>query len=83
MGPGKILKVNSPVSYRVQTDERTIPTVNVQQLKLAKTNRVNKITTVLEDPEGDQLADTLAGANIQTQTLSEAQELQLRGFRQV
>ena len=78
MGPGKILKVNSPVSYRVPTDERTIPTVNVQQLKLAKTDRVNKITTVLEDPEGDQLADTLAGANIQTQTLSKAQELQLR-----
>ena len=76
-GPGVILKVNSPVSYRVQTDKRTMGTVNIQQLKLAGSEQVKKITTVIEDTGHEELVNTFASANIQAQTLSEEQQTQL------
>ena len=78
VGPGKILKVNSPVSFRVQTEERIIPTINVQQLKLAGKETVKRITTVVEDTEQEDLANTFASANVQEQVLTEQQQAQLR-----
>ena len=76
-GPGVILKVNSPVSYRVQTDKRTMGTVNIQQLKLAGSEQVKKIATVIEGTGHEELVNTFASANIQAQTLSEEQQTQL------
>ena len=66
-----------PGSYKIQTDERIIPMVNVQQLNLAEQERVGKITTVLEDTETEALAESFAGASIQTQVLSKGQQTQL------
>ena len=79
VGPGTILKQNSPVSFKVQTEERTIPTVNVQQLKLVGTNKtVKRVTTVLEqDTEQDDLVNIFASARIKEQTLTEGQQTQL------
>ena len=53
VGPGTILKQNSPISFRVQTPERILTTVNVQQLKLAGNETIKKITTVVEDTDTD------------------------------
>ena len=79
VGPGKILKQNSPVSFKVQTEERTIPTVNVQQLKLVgKDKTVKRITTVLEqDTEQDELVNTFASAKVETQELTGEQQTEL------
>ena len=73
VGPGKIVKQNSPVSFKVQTEERMIPTVNIQQLKLAGARmRVKSVTTVLEqDTRQDDLDNTFASAKVKEQTLTE------------
>ena len=79
VGPGKIVGRNSPVSYRVQTDERLIPTVHIQQLKLAKEFKiVKRITSVLqEDSNNDEITDRFAEAKLEHQTLTAEQQLQL------
>ena len=65
VGPGKIVKQNSPVSFTVQTQERLIPTVNIQQLKIATQESVRKITAVVQDTDKDDLTQSFASANIQ------------------
>ena len=75
VGPGVVLKVNSPTSFRVQTPERTIPTVAIQQLKLATSETVKRITTVVED-EG--LMTSLASTNVVSETLTDVQQKQLQ-----
>ena len=78
VGPGKVVKQNSPVSYKIQTDERLIPTVNVQQLKIATQESVRKITAVVEDTNNDNLTKSFASANVKGQTLTSHQNLQLQ-----
>ena len=78
VGPGKIVKQNSPVSFRVQTQERLIPTVNIQQLKIATQESVRKITAVVQDTDKDDLTQSFASANIQGQTLTTQQQSQLQ-----
>ena len=77
-GPGTVVKVNSPVSYRVQTPDRLIPTVHVQQLKLATTSAVKKIAAVVQETIGDELTTSVATAKIQTQELTVEQHTQLK-----
>ena len=78
VGPGTILKINSPVSFRVQTPERTLATVSVQQLKLAHNpDVVKKITTVVEDTTTDHITDSFATAAIENQVLTDQQQQQL------
>ena len=77
VGPGTILKVNSPTSFRVQTPERTIPTVAIQQLKLAGKETVKRITTVVEDNEHEDFTQSYARANVEGQTLTDEQKQQL------
>ena len=77
VSPGTILKVNSPISFRVQTPERIVPTINIQQLKLAETEVVKKITMVVEDIDNDELANTFASAKVQEQALTGEQQAQL------
>ena len=49
VGPGTVVKKNSEVSYSVQTDERLIPTVHIQQLKAAHPARkVRRVTSILK-----------------------------------
>ena len=81
-GPGTIVRVNSPVSFRVQTQERLIPTINIQQLKLAKTDRVKKISAVVEDTETDKLSHSFASADVESQQLTEQQQQQLQAVLQ-
>ena len=78
VGPGKIVKQNSPVSYKVQTEERLIPTVNVQQLKIATKESVRKIAAVVEDTVKDELTQSFASANIKQQDLTVQQQIELQ-----
>ena len=64
VGPGTVVKVNSPFSFRVQTPDRLIPTVYVQQLKLAESETIKRITTVVQDTEQEDLTTSFAAANI-------------------
>ena len=79
-GPGVILAVNSPVSYRVQTDKRTMSTVNVQQLKeFMQQTVVKRVTSVLQrDTKEDDITNTLGNARIDSQNLTELQAKQLK-----
>ena len=79
MGPCTITKKNSPVSYSVQTEDRLIPTVHVQQLKADHTPRkVKRVTSILQqDSKTDEITDRFAEANILEQALSEAQQREL------
>ena len=77
MGPGTILKENSPISFRVQTPDRIIPTVNIQQLKLAGKDMVKKITAVVEDTDKDELTNSFASAKLEGQVLTGRQQQQL------
>ena len=77
VGPGTILKQNSPVSFRVQTPERTLATVNVQQLKLAGGKSIKKITTVVEDTDTDNITDSFASATVESQEMTAQQQQQL------
>ena len=76
VGPGTILKVNSPTSFKVQTPDRTIPTVAIQQIKLAGKEAVKRITTVVEDRE-DDLTSSYASSSVVSQPLTEEQSKQL------
>ena len=78
VGPGTVLRKNSPVSFRVQTPERTLATVNIQQLKLAHNpGKVKKITTVVEDTNTDHITDSFASATVENQELTSQQQQQL------
>ena len=79
VGPGTVTKKNSAVSYSVQTEERLIPTVHVQQLKAAHSARkVRRVTSILEqDSTTDEITDRFAEAHIQEQTLTETQQSEL------
>ena len=74
--PGTILKVNSPTSFKVQTPDRTIPTVAIQRIKLAGQQSVKRITTVVEDKD-DDLTTSYASSKIANQPLTEEQSKQL------
>ena len=79
-GPGVVLAVNSPVSYKVQTDKRTMKTVNVQQLKqYLQETTIKRVTSVLQqDTTEDDITNTLGNAKIQDQELTELQQAQLK-----
>ena len=79
IGPCKIAKKNSAVSYSVQTEDRLIPTVHIQQLKADHTpKKVKRVTSILEqDSASDEITDRFAEAHIQEQTLSETQQSEL------
>ena len=77
VGPGTILKINSPTSFRVQTPDRTIPTVAIQQIKLAGKETVKRITTVVEDSD-DDLTSSYASSSVVSQPLTEEQSRQLK-----
>ena len=76
-GPGTIVKVNSPVSYKVQTPDRLIPTVHIQQLKVATMSSVRKIAAVVQETAGEELMTSVATTKIQTQELTVVQQTQL------
>ena len=61
-GSGKVVKVNSPMSYRVETEKRVIPTVHIQQLKsYQQPQQVKRVTAVLEqDREGEDITNWCA-----------------------
>ena len=78
-GPGVILAVNSPVSYKVQTDKRTMKTVNVQQLKAHNSPQpVKRITAVVQETNQEELMTSFAAANIQSQELTVEQQAELQ-----
>ena len=79
VGPGIILKKNSPVSFKVQTQDRILKTVNIQQLKeCVRDKEVKRVTTVLEqDTKEDDVTDRFAEAKVEPQELSRQQQAQL------
>ena len=81
-GPGTIKAKNSPVSYRVQTDNRLLNTVHVQQLKLfveQSPKSVKRVTSVLEaDTDQDDITQRFAEVKREQQPLSVEQQGQLR-----
>ena len=79
-GPGVVLTVNSPLSYKIQTDKGVMSTVNIQQLKdYVEPKTIRRVTSVLEqDSEGDDITNRFAEAKIEPQELTEPQWLQLQ-----
>ena len=65
------------MSFKVQTPDRTIPTVAIQQIKLADKETVKRITTVVEDRE-DDLTSSYASSSVVSQPLTEEQSKQLK-----
>ena len=78
VGPGTVVKVNSPVSFRIQMPDRLIPTVHVQQLKLAESESIKRITAVVQETDQEDLTTSFTAANIQTQELMKEQQRQLQ-----
>ena len=80
VGPGEIVSKNSPVSYKVQTEDRLIPTVHIQQLKMFIDNKeVKRVTAVLEnETEKDDLISRYAEAKVEPQHLTETRQQQLK-----
>ena len=78
-GPGTVLAVNSPLSYKIQTDKRVMGTVNIQQLKeFIEAKAVKRVTSVLEqDTEEDDVTNRFAEAKVEPQELTEPQQRQL------
>ena len=78
-GPCTIVKRTSPVSYRVQTEHRQIPTVHVQQLKAAYDPKpVKRITAVVQETDQEDLTTSFAAVNIQSQELTVEQQTELQ-----
>ena len=68
------------MSYSVQTEERLIPTVHIQQLKAAYSHEnVKRVTSILEqDSSNDEITDRFAEAHIQEQELAGNQQTELQ-----
>ena len=81
VGPGKVVACNSPVSYKIQLEDRLIPTVHIQQLKIVQPCKaVKRVTSVLEqDSSADDITDRFAEAQIEEQTLTDSQQSELAG----
>ena len=63
LGPYKVIKVNSPLSYKIDTGSRKMNSVHIQLLKKYVEREdqavVKRVTTVLEsDSEGDTMEHT-------------------------
>ena len=79
-GPGKVIGVNSPLSYKIETDKRVIPTVHIQQLKEFKQHKsVRRVTAVLEqDTESEEITSRYAEAKVEPQQLTDSQQQQIQ-----
>ena len=78
VGPGSVIKCNSPVSFRIQMPDRLIPTVHIQQIKAATQEAVRKITAVVQDTEAEEFTKSIADTKIQAEELTHDQESQLQ-----
>ena len=76
-GPYTVTKRNSPLSYRVNTGDRTLQSVDIQQLKLCTPREpdkeVKRVTTVLErdsvtDTMENQYAEVTLSGTVQAET---------------
>ena len=67
------------MSYKVETDERILNTVNIQQLKLFRQPKtVKRVTSVLaEDTEGDDITQRYSEVRLEPQQMLESQQKQL------
>ena len=68
-GPYTVEKRNTPLSYRINTGDRIIPSVHIQLLKMYKARqeepRIRRVTSVLEpDTAEDQLDNQYAEAKV-------------------
>ena len=79
-GPGVVLAVNSPVSYKIQTEKRVLNTVHIQQLKLFEEPKsVRRVTSVLEqDTETDDILHRYSEVKVSLQQLTPEQQSQLQ-----
>ena len=77
-GPGTVVKINSPVSFKIQMPDRLIPTVHIQQIKAVTTDLVKKITAVVQDTTGEELITSIADTKIQSEELTHEQQSQLK-----
>ena len=78
-GPGRVIGINSPLSYKIEMDKRVITTVHIQQLKEFNQNKaIKRVTAVLEqDTEGEEIINRYAQAKVEPQQLTEEQQSQL------
>ena len=68
-GPYTVEKRNTPLSYRVNTGDRTIPSVHIQMLKGYRTRqeepKIGRVTSVLQpDTAEDKMEDQYAEAKV-------------------
>ena len=68
-GPGRVIGINSPLSYKIEMDKRVITTVHIQQLKEFNQNKaIKRVTAVLEqDTEGEEIINRYAEAKVEHQ----------------
>jgi len=84
-GPYKVTRRKGPLSYSVDTGERTIPSVHVQLLKKFERNsevaRIERATKVLEpDEEDDDITDRYTETVVEGDTLTESQKEDIRSI---
>ena len=84
-GPYTIEKRNSPLSYRVSTGDRTLPSVHVQLLKLhiprEADKEVHRVTTMLEpDSATDTMENQYAEVTLMGQAQAESREADVLGW---
>ena len=82
-GPFKILKRNSPLSYKVDMGNRVIPSVHVQLMKKyfpsGDSPRVNRVTSVLEtDTPEDTILDRYSEVKVSEDQLHHKQTESIR-----
>ena len=77
-GPYTVVKRNSPLSYRVNTGDRVIPSVHIQQLKMytsRPSDQVKRVTSVLEpETEKDTMDNQYAEAKVTGKVENDSRE---------
>ena len=67
-GPYQVVKMNTPLSYRISTGDRVLPSVHIQQLKAyipRPEPKVGRVTSVLEpDSQADSMDEEFTEARV-------------------
>ena len=85
-GPFVVEKHNTPLSYRINTGDRTLPSIHIQQLKdytpRQEDPKVKRVTSVLEpDTQTDQMDDQYAEAKVTGSVVTEDRQTDIEGWK--
>ena len=85
-GPFVVEKRITPLSYRINTGDRTLPSIHIQQLKAytprQEDSKVKRVTSVLEpDTQIDQMDDQYAEAKVTGSVDTEDRQKDIEGWK--